>query len=747
MSNDILFLSLCLMILIIFVVIVFYWFSTSSKGFTVDDTIKGFYDNAGLNQKCMTGTVQTEYTLLSQYYEPQTCGYNLICVKPSDDSVYGYCKSKIGGICNTVYDCAPDGNNDIYCNGGFCSNTKSGLLFANCSGSTAIGNDCETSLGLECSSNQCLKSNGTLCTNNNQCLSGKCASVDDKGATGICISPIPATYLCNTDYCASGFGCDFVNITTGYCQPKFKSVVVETGTKGALCSIPGYSEGNPGFTGNTGLYCNTGLICNFDASNFSNSSYPGLTGFGLCDTPLLNISDTCSSVGGACFPPAVCYNGICEAPLEGGTGQQNINYCGYGSTKICGNGYICVNDYCQPGSTGALCGNSGICQFGTCSNNRIGIFTPNTSGVTGNGSFGNWVYYSLPSAETTPLTNQSQISTYQEMDIDVNDNPRTKTKIIYYPEIMQYDGTTIFPPQITVYFWYAEIIIGDDNNITNLVNWTKIPFIPLDIPGIFPYVKGIKFTSSGNITVVFGDNIVDAICVYDISSLNINTGFTFYPFPSSNIIFNNPNRLIIDWDIDDKYNVVGGISSVVALTSELGSTGLNEFYYGLTNAGDNNGLTGTTYQNNSNTQVASWVKYQYNYTDTPDSKNFIFGGTPVSNTEYSLILPNVNGGTTIPLSENTFSGGAMFPTYTNGVDNFELYYISDRGFRYVNATFNNAVNKTYNNLDIAIEGYIPTFDKSIETNAIDNTYPINTVRSAAYGNIDRRLFALVSTCS
>ena len=168
MNKDGLFIFFTILVLIVFVAIAYYWLKTGSKEYNIDDTIKGLYKNAGLNQKCSTTSsenVDGVTILLPQYYEPQTCGYNLECVLGSTGDIYGYCKSKVGGQCFSVYDCAPDTNNDIYCTGGICTIGPKGVLGSACGSSGTIGGGviCNAALGLTGVKGVCLLEDGYNC--------------------------------------------------------------------------------------------------------------------------------------------------------------------------------------------------------------------------------------------------------------------------------------------------------------------------------------------------------------------------------------------------------------------------------------------------------------------------------------------------------------------------------------------------------------------------------------------------------
>ncbi len=746
MNNDLLFLILAIVVLIVFGVIVGYWFYTSSKDYVVNNSIKGFYQEASLNQRCSVSKNENETLMLPQYYEPQGCGFKQKCIITSSDDIYGYCKADIGGICYNVYDCAPpDGNTGIFCNGGICSYGTTGIggvLFSSCGAPSTIGNSfCDSQLGLICNQGTCLYIDGQACIADDQCNGKKCI-LGNNGATGICTSQIPAASYCDVNYCQTGFGCDFINGNNGYCQPFVKTtngatgVLINTGEKGALCSIPLYSTP-------TNLPCNGGLVCNFDPMTMNSFSYPGLTGYGICQEPLIQVGENCSTSGSACIPPAVCstYNATipyCQAPRDNNnTGFSNINYCGYGSTTQCGVGYSCVNDYCMPNSENSLCGGSGVCLNSlTCGNNKLGIFTPIRSGGTGVPSFGSWQYIDLPSSEITLPSSESFISSYQFMDID-NGEPVIKTKVIYLPSSSQIVvGST--------YFWYLDLINNNGVIINN--GWSQITISNYTFGYLGEQIElqGIKFTPSGNISinVLFIIPNYSHVYVYnfnpstfsgssiDLSSGNITNGIATSPteYP------------IIDWDVDDRFNLQSGNVSGALLVNGLTGTNSSTVYYGSLNNIILTGITNNyTYMNSSSDKLATFVRYIYNYKSSSNG-NFIFNGTTGVNNSYNLIIPNVSTSQNIllPVDEEFFNGVGLFPTYLNNINDLEFYYLSNRGFRYYNAVSNNS-STSYNSEDVPIQGYTPNFDITSIQSSTRNTL--------TYGNIDRSLYSLITLCS
>lgn len=733
MTNDIIIIIVAIIVLLVFSAIVIYWYISSNKDYVIDKSIEGQYTLAALNQRCTVGNTQQNVTLLPQYFEPQPCGYNLECVLGDSGAVYGTCKSVIGGICNSIYDCAPNPNMPVYCNN-TCNGVTGGVLFSSCgfSGSVGGGNVCDASLGLVCVKGTCLYEDGKQCNNSLECQGGLCAPLNGvTGATGYCLSPIPPAQPCYVDYCQSGFGCDLSGQTPGYCQPKPKTGTIISGKRGAFCNIPLYPGGS-----NT-LSCDAGLICNFEADTMTPSVYPGITGYGLCDIPNIPAATQCSSVGGACIPPNVCYDGICQAPRENAIGFPNINYCGYGSTTVCGDGYECVSDYCLPNSNTSLCnGSSGLCQNSlTCSSDKIGVFTPVEKGQTGTlltGNYGIWSYIDLPAGETAP-SNQSQVSVYQYLTIQ-SGLPVTKTRLAYLPYQI---GSSL-----NVYFWFVEFEIDSNNNISPIV-WQKIN-ITYSFATAYT-VFGVKFTTSGNISIYYYSIINQyTVSVFDTNAALVSNTLDIITNALYNAVF-GANVSVVDWDVDDTYNVVSGYPSIVGLGI---SSSISDMYYGSITVGApffNNITNLLTFTNDNVNKVSTFVKYIYNYNNNPANDNFMYNGTAVGDSTYSLYINNVTGATGLKLDEPTCNGVGSFFTFTNNVENFEIYYAADRGFRYFNGVFNNATTKAYNTIDVAIEGYIPDYDlSSTPPPLITGT---NTVRTLSYGNLDRRLFTLVKLCA
>jgi hypothetical protein len=125
--------------------------------------------------------------------------------------------------------------------------------------------------------------------------------------------------------------------------------------------------------------------------------------------------------------------------------------------------------------------------------------------------------------------------------------------------------------------------------------------------------------------------------------------------------------------------------------------------------------------------------YIYNYNNTPNIQNFIFNGTDVGNNLYKIYTPTNNHTLSIQMNEPTCSGMASFATYLNNIENMEMYYISNKGFRYFNSSYKNSVGN-YTSIDVGIQGYAPDYTLN------------NVVHSFSYGNLDRRMYSLTTNC-
>ena len=724
-------LIICLVILVIFVGIIVYWLIRNSKPYTINDSVKGLYDYAQLGQLCATGITGTsvgdDSLFLPGYFQPQNCDTGLACIPISNNSEYGYCKAKLNNYCTNVYDCAPPSyaggsGASIFCSGGLCTQTPLGVLFSSCIGTTGttgpIGLQCDTvDLNLICSNGICLGNLGFGCTSQNECASGLfCDTTANQ-----CIAPIQPTGVCNGDYCVSGFGC-----TGGVCEPLFPI----TGTNQFFAPQPGEVKSfcNPGTSAVSPFACNSNLICNIDTYLNAPTSSPGvtgvftgITGFGLCSEILLPAGSICSSVGNGCIPPLVCYDGVCRAPVVGGA--PDINYCGPSSTGICDltGLYTCVSDRCQPNISGLCNGSTGFCNTGSCSGNKLGIFTLDRSGVTGTPNIGTWQYLDLPAGETGP-SNQSTISVFQNMEIDISGNPITRTKCIYYPYYMVNNP----------YFWLAEFESGATGLFTVSNNWTQYYIVNT---GSTYLVEGVKYTHGGNVTVKYSANSD----VNHLSDVLIYNGYT-----SGNIDFATPSlgpieftisslqQRVIDWDVDDVYN-----KSIVGLYyNDSGPTGTAIYGVLPTTSGLVN-ITGN-WSPSSLTTAATWCKYYIDQGGGYDL-SFMVG---VDNTIQSPNFVN-----TITLSEPQSTGAGFFTTYSNYYAKLELYYASDRSFRYVNSITKSISPFVQSTEDLPIEGYTPDFVQSSQSCPLPTpSVNINYVSTMSMGNIDAKFFSLVTIC-
>lgn len=723
-------LIICLVIIVIFVGVIVYWLIRNSKPYTINDSVKGLYAYAQLGQLCATGITGTsvgdDSLFLPGYFQPQNCDTGLACIPINNNSEYGYCKAKLNNYCTNVYDCAPPSfaggsGTSIFCSGGLCTQTPLGVLFSSCGatggtgGTGPIGLECDTiDLNLICSNGTCLGNLGFGCTSQNECASGLfCDTTANQ-----CIAPIPPTGLCNGDYCTTGFGC-----TGGVCEPLFPI----TGTNQFFAPQPGEIKSfcNPGTSAVSPFACNNNLICNIDTYLNAPTSSPGvtgifsgITGFGLCAPTLLPAGSVCSSVGNACIPPLVCYDGTCRAPVVGGV--PDINYCGPNSTGLCDltGIYTCVNDGCQPNISGLCNGGTGYCNTGSCTGNKLGIFTLDRSGVTGTPNIGTWQYLDLPAGETGP-SNRSTLSTFQNMEIDISGNPITKTKCIYYPYYMA----------SSPYFWLAEFESGATGYFTVSNNWTK--YFITNTGGIYT-IDGVKFTHGGNVSIKYyltTDAMAQSyVNVYN-GYISGNLDFTTQARGPMQFTITATPRNVLDWDVDDVYNqaVVGlnfGANTATAIFDSLPVSP------GPVNITSNWGVTGAT--------GATWCKY---YIDQG-------GGSPglfmvgIDNTIQGPVFGSIT------LQEPQSTGAGFFTTFSNYYAKFELYYTSDRSYRYVNSITTSYIPPVQTTEDLPIEGYTPDFAQS--STATPNPAPgftnINYIATMSMGNIDARLFSLVTIC-
>ena len=738
MTKDFWFLIIAVLVLVIFVIVAVIWFVRNSKDYTINTTVKGLYDFAQLNQRCVGGTGSfEENNLLPTFFEPQTCdpNANLTCIL-NQSGVYGICKSNIaepsknitGGSCYTIYDCGPiptdSSLTEVFCSGGICTGNTGGGLYSACS-STLYG--CNSTQGLVCTGvngkYECLYAEGQNCVQNSDCSTSFCNNGVCKGTSEpaqSCVSSNVKGY----NACPSGYGC-----SSGICNPLVGNEPVAPGTRGAFCTIPYQTPA-------TLLTCNDGLICNFNAasSNVLINGVTGPLGYGLCDIPNIPISFACNATGGACVPPAVCYNGVCQAPLNNGV--LDINYCGPSgpSSGLCGPGYTCdqTSYYCLPNTTGSLCnGSTGVCQNGlSCNSTQLGIFTPfrvNQRGVTG-AQFGTWKFVDLPTGETGP-SSESYLSTYQTMSID-GTNPITTTRIIYYPK---FQTTTSVSGGDVIYYWYSEFTTDQNGNNTS-VTWNQID-VQIDITAAsnpIPFqCNGIKFTTGGNITLLLTDlGGVTLAYVQPFTSSGFTISFDLSTTGITNYIKFLSTSPIVVWDIDDTYNLESSIP-----------VGVGVYYNSLTNAAFEYGLVGGPLSTSGNTvtnqffvsgKLPTWVKYGVipNSTTTPRS-NFLFNGTISPNTK--PCINNLNGFPTNVLLEKECKGVGAFFTRSNNQYEYEFYYVSNNSFRYANYTIKKTPSTEFT--DLGIEGFTPDYIIS------------DFVNTLSYGNIDGRLFTIVTNCS
>lgn len=714
MTYDGIFLILSILILVTFIVIAYFWFKANSEDYTINQSIKGEYPPALLGQRCSVVQTETTSLLLPGYFEPQECGYNLKCVLNTPNDAYGICKSVLGGFCNNIFDCAPGATG---CVGGVCTSTLQGGLFSACTTNTNQTGfiPCDSSLGLQCSSDSggiCLYQNGQTCTNSNQCLDNYCLPNNSSGPTGVCIPRIAGGEACTVDYCQEGFSC-----LGGVCQP----TGVSLGNTGAFCTIP--------YSGKTPLLsCNSGLVCSFDPDTNNTYFYPGITGYGVCQTATIPITQTCLAGNNACIPTSVCIKGsgltgYCQSPIDN-TGINNVNWCGAKSTGLCTSGYVCNTNtyYCQ-GTTGSLCSATGFgtCKTGTCSSYKLGIFTP----INNRTNINTWNTYTLPTGIT--ISDESSISTRQTTDIDLDGSPYTLTEIIYSdPVILNQNSFN--------HFFYATIKT-DANNVNTFSGWSSVTFTNGYVPPFTPgyTLTSIRFTKGGNFTVHLYTTTnpsnqypnKSAIYRYFYNKYNKNTGQFDLRNPANYFYCPDENILFKSWDVDDVYN-----QNIVTINTQSNNIIV---YYANLNDPDLNNHTFSYFNTINFSTPPVWVK-SMTIPATPSIYNFVINGIKSGDTKQSVYMSSYNGTTLsltplYTLNQNTVNGMASAFNLLNNKFEHQLYYVSSTQFNYVDYTSLNSIP-----FETPINGYPPSFMTSNSTNAM------------SFGNLDEKLYTIVSIC-
>jgi hypothetical protein len=225
MNNDILYVILMIVVILILIGIVYFWIKTSNKQIktgtsgnnasgSLSSLYSGIYDPAKINQRCSDGTGPniTPSVLLPGFNVPPPCGEGFACIKVNPETdPYGYCKAKLGSKCNTIYDCAPIGaslgptglvGQTVFCNN-VCSNRITGDLLTGCTNkkiTNATGTvqfKCDASQNLVCNNvtkpptNSCFTKYGSPCNTDDECLGGVCfaPTVDGIKQTSVCYCP------------------------------------------------------------------------------------------------------------------------------------------------------------------------------------------------------------------------------------------------------------------------------------------------------------------------------------------------------------------------------------------------------------------------------------------------------------------------------------------------------------------------------------------------------------------------------
>jgi hypothetical protein len=500
----------------------------------LNDSVKCTYSFSTLNNRCTkTGTGDT--TLLPTFYQPNECDEETsICINNNDDNPYGFCKRKIGAVCDIIYDCAPcipengcdptrhtvvcDGTCNIipfsFTNQDPSANYPAGQLFSICSYDYPCGNQ------LGCTNNEnnfkndsgiCKLLNGNICSFDEQCLGGKC-DVNNPGGP-ICISRIAPATACDIDYCQPGFGCDLISLPgENFCQPLIPDLLNPTistpavyGQKGSFCLI--------GAGPNEAFSCdvNAGLSCAFSlefngSSIYNPNIYPNLRGYGICQQTGTPANDVCTGNSG-CALPNVCNNGVCGPPKyinlnDLNTAINDYNFCGSavtnsgtfvyptnGSSGQCEDGYTCQTITSTPVVIPGMVNPQSFCMANSgyiCSSHG----SPGTYGTYGN--------YCSQVGQTCggkklgvfiPNSPGSYLGVWRFISLPTGVVPTSKSKLSVYQSMpSNFDQFSQYPITRIIYyendgvnltnFYYTEISnFYFDPNGDNQINFTPFDSI------------------------------------------------------------------------------------------------------------------------------------------------------------------------------------------------------------------------------------------------------------------------------
>lgn len=214
MSNDILFISIVIIVILIIVGVFYFWNLASTKPiqYPNNKNVQGIYVSSQINERCSVGPPTTsDQSLLPGYNIPPPCREGYSCIKVREDDAYGYCKANLETKCFTVYDCAPvygivqvpilptgftgvTGTIDVFCNN-VCSTREFGGLLETCGGQTGPFS-CDSSLNLICNqlssppNGTCFNKIYNPCTDDSQCAGGVCGTTTLPEITGkVCLCP------------------------------------------------------------------------------------------------------------------------------------------------------------------------------------------------------------------------------------------------------------------------------------------------------------------------------------------------------------------------------------------------------------------------------------------------------------------------------------------------------------------------------------------------------------------------------
>lgn len=411
--NDI---PLIIIIIIVFVVIlsVMFTWSYNVKKAAVIPTLTS-YSKSNFGMRCSVDPItEAEVKNFPGAYFPQECDTDFKCIKAYPTDEWGYCRKKLGTLCNSIYECEPTA---ISCSK-VCTNGVNGSVNQQCY------YDGSCNFGLSCISGTC-KINDTFtgCSQGSDCVSGRCA-LDTTTSLYTCKTHLDSGDQCNPSAvdptpCGSGQNCVQTSSSFGnhFCQP----TGIFTGDVGSICYYPRGPYYYSSSLTNT-PQCNVGVTCGYDyalGGPVSGEQY------GYCSSDLSSFGQVCTSSGGlsgkSCHYPLICENGLCVMPKDL-NGLENLNYAGNGTSYTCNIGtYIGFDENSLDNCLSApnvVCGSHSHCFYGNCGGGwRISkwVFSDSPDGV------GNWTKLGFNIATAPGLG--SCFTTYQNGSI---------TRFLYY---------------------------------------------------------------------------------------------------------------------------------------------------------------------------------------------------------------------------------------------------------------------------------------------------------------------------